>query len=86
MAIKIAFIILGLVIGFLQYGLTRTAAKYTTEKKNGVIGIIAIKLLFYIAAAAVVVFWVKDSIFTFGAGIATGVLLTAIADMIRNKK
>lgn len=86
MITKAVFIIIGLIIGLLQYGLIKTAAKYTAEKKGGVAGIVLVKFLLYAMSAAVVFFLFKEHIFLFAAGVATGIVITAITDMIRNKK
>ena len=86
MIIKIAFILVGLVIGILQYGLIKTATKYAAEKRSGVLGIAGIKLLLYIVPATAVFLWFKDSIFLFATGLAAGLILSAVTDGLRNKK
>ncbi len=86
MLVKTVFIIIGLIVGLLQYGLIKMLAKYTAEKRSGAIGIIAIKLLLYAISATTVLLWFKDNVFLFAAGVASGLLVTAITDALRNKK
>ncbi len=86
MLIKFLFILLGLIVGFLQYGLIKTAAKYTAEKKGGVFGVIAIKFLLYGVIGTLAYFLFMEHLAVCAAGLATGIIITAIVDMIRNKK
>lgn len=78
------FIVIGLLVGFLQYGLLKTLVNYMTEKK-GAAGVAIIKLALYGILAAVLIFWFKDMWIYCLAGVGTGILLTACLDFIRSK-
>ncbi len=86
MAIKIVLILVGLIVGFLQYGLIKTIAKYAAEKSGGVFAIIAVKLLLYIVVGVAVFLWFKVHLFAFATGLAAGIVLTAVVDSVKNKK
>ena len=86
MVVKIIFILVGLLIGVMQYGLIKTAAKYTAEKKGGVFGVIAIKFLLYGIVATALVLWFKDYLLYCATGLATGILLTGGLDCFKNRK
>jgi len=75
---------LGLIVGFLQYGLLRTALSYKAESK-GAIGVVAIKLILYAILAAVLAFWFMDMWVYCIAGVAVGILLTAGLDYFNKK-
>lgn len=85
MALKIAFIIIGVVLGFMQYGLLKTAARYMAEGK-GAGGVVLVKLLVYAIIGAVLFIWFKDYAFICIAGIGAGIIATAVIDLIRGKK
>lgn len=80
------FILIGLVIGFLQYAMTKTATSNLSEKKGGALGIIAVKLAFYGIVAAALLLWWKEYVVYCVAGVATGIVITAIVDMVRGSK
>ncbi|MBQ3194895.1 MAG: hypothetical protein IJB65_00355 [Clostridia bacterium] len=86
MVVKVIFTFVGLMIGLLQYGLIKTAAKYAAEKHGGVAGIIAAKILLYVLSAATVFVWFKDCIFVFATGLVAGIILCAVTDNLRSKK
>ncbi|MBR6594873.1 MAG: hypothetical protein IKK83_06790 [Clostridia bacterium] len=85
MAIKAVFIIIGVIIGFMQYGLLRTAAAYMTENK-GAGGVVLIKLMIYALIGAVLFMWFKDYAFLCIAGVGAGIIVTAVIDLVRSKK
>ena len=78
------FIAIGLIVGFLQYGLLKTIITYMTEKK-GAAGVVAIKLALYGLLAAVLILWFDTMWVYCLAGVGTGILLTACLDFFRSK-
>lgn len=85
MLTEIIFIIIGLLVGFMQYGLIKTAAKYTAEKTGGVFGVIAIKFLLYGILAVALVLWFKNYLFYCATGVAMGIIATGVLDYFRNR-
>lgn len=86
MALKIIFIIIGLFVGLLQYGLIKTAAKYMSEKNGSVVGVIAAKIILYGIVAVALMLWFKEYLMFCAIGIGTGLVITAVTDQIRNRK
>lgn len=79
-----AFIAIGLIVGFLQYGLLKTWLNYMTQKK-GAAGVAVIKLALYGVLAAVLLLWFNDMWIYCLAGVGTGLLLTACLDFFRSR-
>lgn len=79
------FVFIGLIVGFLQYALLKTLVSYMVNKK-GALGVAAIKVGIYLILAAVIILWFHNLWVYCMAGVATGILLTAFVDYIRNKK
>lgn len=83
----VCFIFVGLIVGFLQYALIKTAVLYMEKEKSGVFGVITIKLLLYGILAAVLLIWFDTKeLFACVAGVATGIIITAVSELIRKKK
>lgn len=83
----ICFAVVGLIVGFLQYALIKTAVLYAEKSKGGAVGVIGIKLFVYAVIAAILLIWFdnNDIIACIG-GIATGLIVTAIVEILRGKK
>ncbi len=71
------FIIVGVIVGFLQYGLTKTALRYKKENK-GAAGVVAVKAVLYAVLAAVLALWFAHMWLYCLAGVAVGIILTAV--------
>lgn len=78
------FIVIGLIVGFLQYGLLKTLVSYMTQNK-GALGVAVIKVALYGVLAAVLLLWFNDMWIYCLAGVGTGILLTACLDYFRSR-
>ncbi len=87
MVINIIFAIIGAFIGISQYVCTKIMGKgIATGKKEDILFPIIVKLVVYgLVIGAMLLFFDKHLVWCLG-GIATGILLATVIDLLKNKK